>query len=120
MTKEERLPKRSHKLLLLVLKFIPMVTALCYLLNTVFACFGIDTPILSHISGMSLLPWLFILIATFVFRFCNTIVHEAKHVQSHICMYYGVDEDTEDAAYLIGYIIMKMYDGFAELLCPCQ
>lgn len=70
MTKEERLPKRSHKLLLLVLKFIPMVTALCYLLNTVFACFGIDTPILSHISGMSLLPWLFILIATFVFRFC--------------------------------------------------
>ena len=53
-------------------------------------------------------------------QFLNTIVHEAKHVQSHICMYYGVDEDTEDAAYLIGYIIMKMYDGFAELLCSCQ
>lgn len=53
-------------------------------------------------------------------QFLNTIVHEAKHVQSHICMYYGIDEDTEDAAYLIGYIIMKMYDGFAELLCPCQ
>ena len=48
-----------------------MVTALCYLLNTVFALFGIDTPILSHLSGMSLLPWLFILIATYVFRFCN-------------------------------------------------
>jgi hypothetical protein len=53
-------------------------------------------------------------------QFLNTIVHEAKHVQSHICMYYGIDEDTEDAAYLIGYIIMKMYDGFAELLCSCQ
>jgi hypothetical protein len=47
-----------------------MVTALCYLLNTVFACFGIYPEFLSHISGMSLLPWLFILIATHVFRFC--------------------------------------------------
>ena len=53
-------------------------------------------------------------------QFLNTIVHEAKHIQSHICMYYDVTEDSEDAAYLIGYIVMKMYDGFAELLCPCQ
>lgn len=71
MIKEEPLRRSSHKLLLVVLKFIPMVTALCYLLNTVFALFGIDTPILSHLSGMSLFPWLFILIATYVFRFCN-------------------------------------------------
>lgn len=47
-----------------------MVTALCYLLNTVLSAFGIYAGFLSHISGMSLLPWLFILIATYVFRFC--------------------------------------------------
>jgi len=35
----------------------------------------------------------------------NTIVHEAKHVQSHICEYYNVPEDSEEAAYLIGYIV---------------
>ena len=70
MTMEEPLRRSSHKLLLVVLKFIPIVTAFCYLLNTVFALFGIDTPILSHLSGMSLFPWLFILIATYVFRFC--------------------------------------------------
>lgn len=70
MAKEETLQRRSHKLLLVILKFIPMVTALCYLLNTVFAAFGIYAGFLSHISGMSLLPWLFILIATYVFRFC--------------------------------------------------
>lgn len=46
----------------------------------------------------------------------NTIVHEAKHVQSHICMYYNVAEDSEDAAYLIGYIVQKMYLKFKELL----
>ena len=41
-------------------------------------------------------------------EFLNTVVHEIKHVQSHICRYNCVDEDTEDAAYLIGYLAMKM------------
>jgi hypothetical protein len=50
-------------------------------------------------------------------QFLNTIVHEAKHIQSHICMYYDVPEDSEDAAYLIGYIVMKMYDCFKQYLC---
>lgn len=46
----------------------------------------------------------------------NTIVHEAKHLQSHICNYYNVDEDSEDAAYLIGYIIQKMYSVFKTFI----
>lgn len=70
MTKEAQSRKASHKLLLVLLKFIPMLTALCYFLNTLFALFGIDTPLFSHIAGMSLLPWLFILLAAYVFRFC--------------------------------------------------
>lgn len=39
----------------------------------------------------------------------NTVVHEAKHLQSHICEEYNVSEDGEQAAYLIGYIVQKMY-----------
>lgn len=50
-------------------------------------------------------------------QFLNTIVHEAKHVQSHICRYYEVPEDGEDAAYLIGYIVMKMYKYFKHYMC---
>lgn len=50
-------------------------------------------------------------------EFLNTIVHEAKHVQSHICMYYDVPEDGEDAAYLIGYLIARMSEAFSPLLC---
>lgn len=46
----------------------------------------------------------------------NTIVHEAKHVQSHICKYYKVPEDGEQAAYLIGYIVMEMFKYFKRLL----
>lgn len=48
--------------------------------------------------------------------FLNTIVHEAKHVQSQICAYYNVPEDGEQAAYLIGYIVEKMYSGFKQYL----
>jgi hypothetical protein len=46
----------------------------------------------------------------------NTIVHEAKHVQSHICEYYNVNENSEKAAYLIGYIVQQMYNVFKTMI----
>lgn len=49
-------------------------------------------------------------------QFVSTSVHEAKHVQSHICKYYHVEEDGERAAYLLGYIIMKMYRAFRDMI----
>lgn len=44
-----------------------------------------------------------------------TQLREAKHVQSHICAYYDVDEDSEEAAYLIGYIAKRMYTGIINI-----
>ena len=46
----------------------------------------------------------------------NTIVHEAKHVQSDICSYYNIDENSEEAAYLIGYIVQNMYKVFRYMI----
>lgn len=54
--------------------------------------------------------------ATNIGEFVNTTIHEAKHVQSHICKYYNVKENSEDAAYLIGYIVQKMYKSFKNFL----
>ena len=42
-------------------------------------------------------------------QFFNTVIHEIKHLQSHICKYYNIQENSEDAAYLIGYIAMRIY-----------
>ena len=53
-----------------MLKYIPMLIALVYALNTLLSYFYIDISILSNIAGISLLPWLFMYIATIVFRFC--------------------------------------------------
>ena len=47
-----------------------MIIALCYVLNTVTAMFGIYVEALSNIAGMSLFTWVFLYIATYVFRFC--------------------------------------------------
>lgn len=47
----------------------------------------------------------------------DTITHEVKHLVSHICKYYNVNEDSEDASYLTGYVIKKMYKVFKRYLC---
>ena len=49
-------------------------------------------------------------------QFINTAIHEAKHVQSHICQYYDIEEDTETAAYLIGHIVHEMYKMLEKIL----
>ena len=54
--------------------------------------------------------------ATSVSQFVSTAIHEAKHVQSHVCAYYDIDEDSEDAAYLIGYLVQHMYKMVARVL----
>ena len=47
----------------------------------------------------------------------NTISHEADHIQDNICEYYDVPLDSEDAAYLIGYLVGKMYYSSRRLFC---
>lgn len=47
----------------------------------------------------------------------NTISHEADHIQDTICNYYDVPLDSEQAAYLIGYLVGKMYYQSRRLFC---
>ena len=46
----------------------------------------------------------------------NTAIHELKHVADAIISYYDVEWDSEDAAYLTGYMTKQL----VELVCePC-
>lgn len=66
MAKEENLKSKSlYKLLLIMLKYIPMLIALFYVINTATAYVGIDIPVLR-----SLLTWIFMYLSAIVFRFC--------------------------------------------------
>ena len=62
--------KQLYKLELLLIKSLPLGIALCYLLNSVLSYFKINAPILSYLGGMSVLPVIFILVSSFVFKFC--------------------------------------------------
>ena len=62
--------KQLYKLELLLIKSLPLGIALCYLLNTILSYFKIDAVILSYLGGMSILPIAFILVSSFVFKFC--------------------------------------------------
>ncbi len=49
-------------------------------------------------------------------QFFNTVLHEIKHLQSHICKYYKVPEDGEPAAYLTGYIASRIFDVIRQFI----
>lgn len=63
--------KKLYKVTLVLLKVIPMLLAFCYVLNTTLYILGIDSYILSHIAGMSLLPMVFLYLTSYVFQFCE-------------------------------------------------
>lgn len=72
MAVEENLNnKYLYKLFILILKFIPSIIAMIHLLSTILSYFSIDLVILSYIGSISLLPLLFMYLASYVFKFCS-------------------------------------------------
>lgn len=86
MVKEEKCvrSKSLHKLLIIVIKYIPMTISIFYILNTILCWLGIDAPVLSNIAGVSLFTWLFLFLSSVVFQFC--IYHK-------MFLYYILVED---------------------------
>lgn len=71
MAVEESLKsKYLYKVLIITLKYIPMVISFMYIINTILSYFYINLSVLSNIAGISLLPWLFMYLSSVVFRFC--------------------------------------------------
>lgn len=72
MKKEENsVNKYLYKVFLYLIKIIPMVIAVLFILNSVLSYFDIDVIIFSYIGGISVLPLLFFYLTSYVFNFCN-------------------------------------------------
>ena len=63
--------KKLYKIELCLLKVLPMIIALFYLINTVTSYFNMDIPILSSIAGLSIIPLIFIYVSSYVFKLCE-------------------------------------------------
>ena len=71
MVVEERLrSKILYKVVLYLIKTIPIITSALFLLNTVLSYVGIDLEILGHICGVSVFSIAFFYLTSLAFRFC--------------------------------------------------
>lgn len=59
-----------HKILLILLKYIPFIIAIVYLIVSVLRCFGVMSFIMPNLFFMSPITALFMIVASFAFRFC--------------------------------------------------
>lgn len=62
--------RRLCRILLYLIKIIPVFASLVYYINSILIVLNINIPILSYLTGMSLLPLFFFYIASITFRFC--------------------------------------------------
>lgn len=62
--------KRLLKVELFLVKIMPMVVSLAYLIIATSYCFGVDMSIMSNIAGMSFVPLIFMYVTSYVFGFC--------------------------------------------------
>lgn len=93
-----------NKLFVVMLKYAPVVMVICCIINTTGAYFGYDMGFLSYVSGISLIPWLFMLVASRVFRFC---------VYHRFMLYYIIIDDIINA---IDYYLCIPVDDFKILM----
>lgn len=59
-----------HKLFLILIKYIPFIIALAYLITDIALCFNINLYTIPNLFFMSPITALFILFASFAFKFC--------------------------------------------------
>lgn len=50
-------------------------------------------------------------------EYFNTIVHESFHLSKHIAQCDGIDPYSEDAAYITGDFVQRVYTEFGGQLC---
>lgn len=67
---EKRVNKEQYKFVLKYIKVIPMLIALCDVLNTITCFLGFDIEIFSFIGGISFLTLAFLYLISYVFKFC--------------------------------------------------
>ena len=71
MVVEEKLKSKTlYKLELYLLKMIPIVISILYFINIILTYIDIHIDLLSMMGGMSILPWLFLYLSSFVFKLC--------------------------------------------------
>lgn len=106
---ERKANRRLYKATIGTLRIIPMLLALCAMLNMLFDFFGIDSFIVSTLGGLSVFPLLFLYLASNAFSFCvyhRMFLHYvvANNVLTYADYYIGIP--VSDAALFMIHVLM--------------
>lgn len=52
-------------------------------------------------------------------QFHMALMHEIRHLQSHIATAYSIDEKSEEVCYLLDDIVGEVHKDVAPLICEC-
>lgn len=52
-------------------------------------------------------------------QFHRALMHEIRHMQSHIATAFNIDEKSEEVCYLLDAIVGMIHDDIAPLICNC-
>ena len=111
--------KALYKSMLFVLKIIPMLLALCDILNTLLYILGINLEVFSYIGGISVLTLIFLYLASYVFRFCSyhrMFLHyvTANNIISTIDYYYEIGLPYTIYLITIGILLFGVLYGYLK------
>ena len=84
----------KHKGFLIILKYIPHVSAMFYIIYTLLTIIGIDPLIIGHLTSISVFPWLYMYLTSHIFRYCY--VHRLP------LYYIAVNESLVNLDYYVG------------------
>lgn len=72
MEKEENVKQSNikYKSFLIITKYFPHISAFMYVIYTLLQFAGIDPIILGYLLDYSLIPWLYMYLTSYIFRYC--------------------------------------------------
>lgn len=68
---EDKFNKNTIRRFILVTKVIPILIAIIHLINSILSFIGSNDIALNYIGGISLLPIIYLYIASYTFKLCN-------------------------------------------------
>ena len=119
----DTLEKRLYKLEIWVIKVLPFILAILNFINTIFATKGIIVPILSYLSTVTIIPFVFLYLTSFVFKFCIwhrfPLYYIALNSTINLCDYYwlsGLSDTTMIIIYSFIFGIFTIFGGILKFL----
>ena len=109
IVKVGKLSVNNHKILLILLKYLPVALGVEYFLATVLQYFDVEVGYLSYGFYIGLVPLIFIFVCSYVFKFCEyhriylyyIILNEVMNIIN-----YNVELNITDTAFIRIHIIV--------------